>query len=513
MSNTTATSGRRLLALLGAFALTGVGVLAGATNAQAAGTIDPDASCSIHIHKHEHQTGTDVTASPDGSATIPSTALANVEFTAYQLLKDGAVVDLTDPAAWDELNGLTVNAGCTAISGGDDYTIGSVVGTGTTVANGQATITPSSIGAFVVCETDAPATVTDTAAPFIVTIPFPYLNQWLYNVHVYPKNGTSAVTKTINPQDPNGLTLGSAIQFPVTVRIPSMATGHDFTSFDIVDTLGSGLALSPEADGVAEGVLSVTVNGATVNPSYYQVSVSSQTVTVAFNTALPAVQTLLRNAAGQDAVVTFQGVVTAIGDGEITNQATGYVNDPSHTNGITSNQVTSNWGDIKILKTDAATPPVPLTGAEFQVYAAETPYPATPEACATAVRVGDALVVDGETTFISDNGQVVIPGLFVSDSQNAPTNNTFRCYVVVETQAPAGFVTPVDPANAWGIDVTIGATTGQDLTVVNTQQIVPALPLTGAGGTMALTVAGLVLIGAGAGVVLVARHRRHHAGA
>jgi LPXTG-motif cell wall-anchored protein len=259
-------------------------------------------------------------------------------------------------------------------------------------------------------------------------------------------------------------------------------------------------------------VLSVTVNGTAVNPSYYQVNVSGQTVTVAFNTALPAVQTLLKGAAGQNAVVTFQGTVTTIGNGEITNQATGYVNDPGHTKGITSNQVKSNWGDIKILKTDAATPAVPLSGAEFQVYAAETPYPATADECTNAVATGDPLSLGGQSTFTSVNGLVAIPGLFVSDSQNAPLNNAFRCYVVVETKAPAGFVTPVAPTNAWGIDVTIGQTTDQDQTVVNTQQIVPALPLTGAGGTMLLTVVGLVLIGSGAGVVLVARHRRQHAG-
>jgi fimbrial isopeptide formation D2 family protein/LPXTG-motif cell wall-anchored protein len=512
MSITTATPGRRMLALLGALALTGVGVLAGATNAQAAGNIDPGAARSIIIHKHEHQTTTSVTASPNGSVTIPSAPLENVVFTAYELRKDGAVVNLTDPAAWDGLAGLSVNAGCTAIGGGTGYTIGSVVGTGTTNGSGLATITPSSIGAFVVCETSAPAAVTDTAAPFIVTVPFPYQHTWLYNVHVYPKNGTSAVTKTISPQTPNGITLGSTIQFPVTVRIPSMAAGHDFTSFDVADTLDTRLTPSPAAAGVGQGVLSVTVNGTAVNPSYYQVNVSGQTVTVAFNTALPAVQTLLKGAAGQNAVVTFQGTVTTIGNGEITNQATGYVNDPGHTKGITSNQVKSNWGDIKILKTDAATPAVPLSGAEFQVYAAETPYPATADECTNAVATGDPLSLGGQSTFTSVNGLVAIPGLFVSDSQNAPLNNAFRCYVVVETKAPAGFVTPVAPTNAWGIDVTIGQTTDQDQTVVNTQQIVPALPLTGAGGTMLLTVVGLVLIGSGAGVVLVARHRRQHAG-
>ena len=99
-----------------------------------------------------------------------------------------------------------------------------------------------------------------------------------------------------------------------------------------------------------------------------------------------------------------------------------------------------------------------------------------------------------------------VPGLFVGDSEN--DDCTFRCYVVVETKAPAGFVTPLSPNNAWAVDVVAGQTSGHDLTVTNTQQIGPALPLTGAGGTVVMTVGGLLLIALGSVVVVVSRRRQ-----
>ena len=516
MTNTAPPRGRRVLAVLGAFALAGVGVLAAATPAQAApddfGNIDPARASSIIVHKHKHQTGTSVTGAPDGSTPIPSDPLENVRFTAYPLLRNGGAIDLTVPEAWNDLSGLSVNAACTAVSGGTGYSIGSSIGSATTNASGLGTISLSGIGAYVVCETDAPPTVTDRAIPFIVTVPYRYDNGWVYNVHVYPKNGTSAVGKTVSPQGANALTLGSVVRFPVTVTVPAMAAGNSFTSFDVVDGLDPRLTLTA-ADGVGPGVASVTLNGTPVNPALYTVDAAGQQVTVRFAVADPAVQTLLRSSANQDLVVTFQGTVNAVGDGVIRNTAAGFVNDPGHTHGITSTEVRSNWGDVKILKTDSASPATPLEGAEFQVYEAATPYPATAAECASAIATGAGpLSVAGQTTFTTnDLGLAVIPGLFVSDSVRAPVDGAFRCYVVVETRAPAGFVTPAAPGNARGVAVTTGQTASHDLTLTNVQQVLPQLPLTGAGGTLLLTVVGVVLIGAGAGVVLVARKRRHRA--
>ncbi|MFT3798147.1 SpaH/EbpB family LPXTG-anchored major pilin [Microbacterium sp.] len=503
MTNNSHVKGRRALALAGVIALAGAGVLGSAVAANAApdfGNIDDDATGSIIIHKHEYQTGTSVTANPDGTTSIPSAPVAGVTFTAYQLLQNGTAVDLTDPAAWTTLSALSVNTACTAVTGGTGYTIGAQVGQGTTDASGLTTITPTNLSAYVVCETAAPASVTSAAAPFIVTVPTPYQDGWVYNVNVYPKNSVTSISKSISAQ--TGLGLGSAVAFPVTVRIPSTG-GADFTSFDIVDTLDSRLTPT--------GVSSVTVGGTAVDPTYYTVTTSGQTVTVAFNIALPAVQTFLKANALSSVVATFTGTVQSVGDGSIPNTATAYINAPGHATGtgITSNQVTTTWGDATLLKTDSATTATVLAGAVFEVYAAVTPYPASATDCSTAVATGSALSVGGQTTFTSnDSGVVTIPGLFVSDSVNAAQNSTFRCYVVVETQAPAGFVTPDSSNNAHGIAVTAGANAADsyNATVVNVQADVPDLPLTGANGQIAMVIGGVGLL-AVAGGLLIARRR------
>ncbi len=479
------------------------------------GNIDPAASGSIIIHKHEHQTGSNpVSASPDGSKEITTDPVSGVTFTVYELRHDGVAVDLSKAAAWDGLDALGVNAACSAITGGTGYTKGLEVGSATTDDNGEATIAVSKIGAYVVCETNAPSTVTDTAAPFIVTVPFPSGDGWLYTVNVYPKNAVTTVAKTINAQQ--GLGLGSLVEFPVTVRVPAMASGSEFTSFDVADTFDSRLTAAAASSGKKVGVKSVTLAGTELATGDYEVSQSGQTVVVSLDVADTAVQALLAANPNADVVVTFHATVTSLGDGAISNTATAYVNNPADgagnrvRPGVPSTAVTSNWGDAKILKTDSTTAANPLKGAEFQVYAAETPYPATAAECAGAVATGSPLSVGGQSTFTSgDDGIVVIPGLFVSDSVNAPADNAFRCYVVVETKAPAGYVTPLGPDNnRWGIDVVAGATTGNDLTVANVQQAGVTLPLTGAGGTLAMTITGLGLIGLGGIAIVVSRRRQ-----
>jgi fimbrial isopeptide formation D2 family protein/LPXTG-motif cell wall-anchored protein len=505
---------------LGAAMLLGLGTAAHAD--PTFGNIDPDAAGSIIIHKHEHQSEEPkVTANPNGTTDIPSAPVGNVTFTVYQLLKDGAAIDLTDPDAWNGLDSLVVDRTCSTVSGGTGYTKGGVVGTGTTDDDGAATVGVGSIGVYIVCETDAPPTVTDEAAPFIVTVPFPHDDGWLYDVNVYPKNAVTTVDKTINAQQ--GLGLGSVVEFPVTVRVPALETGRDFTSFDISDSLDPRLTPTPAASGVGTGVKSVTVNGVTADPATYTVTATGQVVLVEFDVSLPAVQTLLKNNANNDVVVTFSGAVSSLGDGTdagvIDNEAVVYINNPADANGDRENpgtptpQVHTNWGDVKILKTDAATPATALSGAEFQVFSAVTPYPATAAECTNAVATGTALTVGGQSTFTSDDGLVLISGLFVSDSENAPVDKAFRCYVIVETKAPAGFVTPEAPNNAWGVDVTIGKTAivngaGHDLVVTNVQQDVPDLPLTGGGGTLAMTIGGLVLVAVGAGAIVLSRRRR-----
>ncbi len=483
------------------------GAVAGTTPALAApefGGIDPDATGSIIIHKHEHQVGdTPATQSPDGTgAAIPTPGIQGVTFTAAPLLQDGQPVDLTDPAAWNALQSAQANADCTAPAG---YTLGAALPEVVTDGAGAATI-PAALGAYLVCETAAPAAVVDRAAPFLVTIPYPFEDGWLYDVNVYPKNGVASVQKTITPQE--GLGLGSVIEFPVTVKIPALAAGRSFTGFDVVDTLDPRLTPTPAADGVGVGIKSITVDGVPVPGANFAVTAAGQSVQAAFTPS--AGLAWLASRAGKSVVVTFQATVTSLGDGTIVNTATEFVNDPEHRNALTSNPVSSGWGDLVIEKVNARTPGDTLAGAKFEVYAAADPYAAD---CSAATPAGSAVSVSGATEFTTGaNGRVTVAGLFVSDSVNDVMNATQRCYVLKETAAPAGFVTPTGDAALTPVAVVKGASTGVDVTIKNAQQNGPELPLTGSSGALLLSVAGGALLIAAAGTgILVSRRRANRA--
>lgn len=483
-----------LLAMVG---LIGVGSAANA--APSFGNINENASGVIHIHKHETQTSTGAVASPDGSESIPSDGVAGVTFTAYEIVDgDGNLIDLTVPGNWEYLNGLSVSADGSTLNGAPaGWTIGDVAGvSGATNADGEASINIETIGAYVVVETDAPANVIQTALPFIVTMPFPHGNGWLYDVHVYPKNGLTDVSKSIEAQE--GLGLGSVVSFPVTTDLPGLEPGLDFTSFVIQDTLDNRL-------GNLE-VASVQVNGVDVPSAHYDVVANGQTLRVEFNVNSSDTQAWLRANGGEQIVTTFEGTVESIGNGVITNEATIFVNDPNEDNGITSDPVRTNWGDLKIRKVDSSDSAATLDGAQFEVYAIDNAY-TEPSDLEAAIAGATPLTVGGESVFSSLDGIVTIPGLFVSDSENAPVDAQSRWYVVKEIQAPAGFVTPEGAAALRAVNVQIGVTAEQDITVENIQQDVPELPLTGAAGQILMIIGGIALLLIAAGLVMMKRRR------
>lgn len=525
--NTHSSLGRRLVAALGAAALGLVGAVGISTAANAAddpqyGNIDQDATGSIIIHKHEHQTTTSETATPDGSTDILSPGVAGVVFTAYPITS----LPLDQPGSWDTLSNLSVPATACDTRSLAGQMLGTGVPSGETNSNGVATIS-TPVAAYLVCETTSPSTVVDKAQPFVVTVPFPdteangggMSDGWLYNVNVYPKNGVTSIKKTVTSQPSTDLGLDSVVSFPVTTTVPKIADNAYFKYYQIKDPMDSRLG--------SVGVASVTLDGANLTADNdYTVDVSSNTVTVKF-TADGLIK--LKNAAPAEVVTTFRGTVTSLTaegrtPGEITNKAsvlsdTTVIPTPPEepptpeepatnppTEPPTSPEVTSNWGDVKISKVDSGNTTATLEGAKFEIYAAADPYATN----CTATLTGDALTVSGRSTFTSDeNGVVSIAGLFVSDSENAPVNNATRCYVVREIQAPAGYTTPTDAAALTAVTVHTGATTGVDVTIQNTKQKVPGLPLTGANGQLLALIGGGALVLLAGGTALVARKRSH----
>lgn len=486
------TRGKRVLSGLGAITLAAAGLFGGAGAAladqgDAVGNIDVDRPGSIQINKHKHQNGTDATQKPDGSGdAITSHGIAGVEFTAYQLTD----VNLGETSDWDKLDNLDLSNACTSIP---DHTLGSPIVAPLTDSKGVTTLTGLKLGAYVICETAAPAEVVDRSQPFVVTIPTPFENSWLYDVNVYPKNGTTGITKSIDPQSDLGL--GGVVNFPVTVDVPKTKSGENMTRFEVTDTFDSRLGLN------GTGVASVKLDGVAVNPAYYTVSNEGQTVKVEFT---EAGRKWLKTQGEKKVVVTFSAVVKEVG--KIENDAEAYITTPGHNGKVESNDVTTNWGDLIALKTAAGTNAA-LEGAKFQVFAAEAPYADT---CDGAIATGEALKVNGTDTFTSGkNGVIDIAGLYVSDSEHDKKDATQRCYVLKETKAPAGFVTPTGDKAFTPVAVKIGANEVgvYDATIVNSQQDVPELPLTGANGQILMVIGGTAVLLVAGGMVIVSRRR------
>lgn len=153
---------------------------------------------SITIHKYEYNgqvkpnsTGeeNDVDKLPEGA-----TALKGATFSIYQVMDRAALRNYYDGT--DGQTKVTVdtylNETKDAIKSGESYS--DPVDTKTTGEDGIAEFPNLQLGLYVVVETGTPDKVTSPVKPFLVSVPMTRVNnpnEWLYDIHVYPKNGTT----------------------------------------------------------------------------------------------------------------------------------------------------------------------------------------------------------------------------------------------------------------------------------------------------------------------------------
>ena len=526
MKHNASTLGRRAAAAAGVLTLAFLGLApsAVATETPNYGNIKTEVKGSLAIHKHLTGGGKDI-GTPTGTAQNADDkgpAVEGVVFTAYPITD----INLKDPAGWDTISNLArtgvPDSACTnpAAPTLGAHTFGKGMASPATNSEGLATITEMPVQAYLVCETTTPGDIVQKAKPFVVTIPHPNTaagadGQWIYDVNVYPKNEAIDVDKTIQAQKLNGYGVGSLIKFPVSSTAPTLDAKSFYKYFQLKDTLDDRLSEVTATE--------VSLEGATLQPTDYQVDTNGQTVTVTF-TAEGLKK--IKAAPGKKVSAVFQGKVTKAGsNGTITNRAqvisdTVYAEQPptpetpptNPDNPPTSDEVTSNWGDLSIKKVDThqqGQTKAGLQGAQFQLYKAKDAYANT----CSKVKDGDPIAINGQTTLTTDaQGAIDIKGLFISDSiDGADRDNqkdaTERCYVLVETKAPAGYVLPAGDAAVTAVKVKVGEVATDNVTVENTKQSVPGLPLTGANGMLILTASGASLLMIAVGSVLVARYR------
>ena len=481
----TRSTSRRSWRILGALAAAAALGFAAAAPAAAAPLPDADQVGSLTIHKFETPPG-GPGAEGDGTL-IPGftgTPVPGVEVTVQQV--DPASYDLSTNAGWQALTNLTP-AIAAAGPFGQEATV-------TTGADGVATAADLPLGVYLVTETSWPAGFVP-AEPFLVTIPLTdpvNLDDWLYDVHVYPKNAATEVTKTV--EDSDAYVLGDAVTWTIRGSIPQVDV---IDGYRITDQLDDKLQYDGSTVELSNGV--ALTEGTDYTRTF---DAATNTLTIDFTEAGRAV--LVDNSDAQ-VVVTLETTVTAVG--EITNTAVLYPNEgsfdiePGEPGGpIVTPEEETKWGNVSIRKTDARDTSVNLQGAVFSVYLTEQD-----------ARDGvNAITIGGTDTWTTDgNGELTISGLrysgWADGAAVAPGDPGYQSYWLVEVAAPTGYELLAEPVEV----IVDGTDTVVDYTIENSPHNGGfTLPLTG--GTLAewfLYGAGAALLG-GAALLMARRAKR-----
>lgn len=491
---------RRFAAGAGALALAlagfaGVGTAAMADDNDPVGTnIGPDqpgapVKGTLTINKYS--------GGPVGQGETPDqdNLLDGVEFTVTRVGKvDGGTcvpLDLTNASHWDGLEVLFDRA---PAAPADPFCLTTTVQDDVT-SDGKVTFTLD-VGIYLVQETDPGDNPIVSKVPdFYVSIPTSLGEGgagWTYDVVADPKNQLMDVPSKTIDEDQVDLVVGSDVTWTLNVPIPTLNNNETFTEAVITDTLDSRLTY-------VAGSSTVTIDSdpatSLVEGTHYNVTGN------AVWTLTESGRALLDSNQGKNLIIEFDTTVTSVGDGSIPNDDYG-----STFNGTTvpgDDEPHTYWGQLSILKTDDSETALPLAGAEFQVFdAAGAQCPATvPAGDPVAIGVsGDDGIVLWDYTAAASSPL----GLWIANSDEPLTSPT-KDYCVYETVVPSGHSADVitNP-----VTITAGEDNVKALTVVNPKTDGPDLPLTGAQGTLLMTVGGLVLVGVGGGALALTRRRK-----
>lgn len=158
------------------------GPTAGATGTPKMPTIDMKAKGSITIHKYEYNGEDGKTGTGEDNQTPPegATALAGVTF------KITKIAELNEYYGTDAKAYPTLEQAKTMASSGTPIVQ-------TTDATGKTKFDNLTLGLYLVQETEAPAQITGKVGDFLVSVPMTNAagDDWLYDVHVYPKNSST----------------------------------------------------------------------------------------------------------------------------------------------------------------------------------------------------------------------------------------------------------------------------------------------------------------------------------
>lgn len=181
-----------------------------------AATIDTSLKGSITIHKYEYNGTMEIPGTGEKSDQLPTDdkkikALEGAGFTIYRVADENALKNYysTSPENLPLVSDYVENGKIKS-----QYSNNKVGGEIRTNGEGIAEFKNLELGFYVVVETTTPDKVTTPVEPFIVSVPMTTKDgdNWLYDVHVYPKNKTTYGEVTLEKKG-NNTELLSGVKF------------------------------------------------------------------------------------------------------------------------------------------------------------------------------------------------------------------------------------------------------------------------------------------------------------
>ncbi len=207
-------------------------------------TIDTSKTGSITIHKYEYNGTTAGVAGTGEANQVPPTGAEKLA---------GVTFKITKIAELDTYYGEDAKA-LPKVAEAKNMAAGKTFVEQTTDATGETKFDNLTLGLYLVQETDAPAQITGRVEDFLVSIPMTNADEddWLYDVHVYPKNKSTYGGVTLQKEGQIGSKTPAkleGVQFKLEVKSADGTTWTQVTKNNKGVAIGISGILTTGTDG------------------------------------------------------------------------------------------------------------------------------------------------------------------------------------------------------------------------------------------------------------------------